>query len=343
MKRILLLSIFCISLLTINAQKHTLPKHLSYEALEPMLDSLSMYIHINSYHKKYVDQLNKSVIGTADSNANLTQLLIHSSKLSDLTRHSCGGHYNHSLFWDILTTNTSLKPSDALNAEIVKSFYSVDSMKTLIIQSATRIFGSGWVWVIVTPDKKLQITTTINEENPLMDKFGIIRGMPILCIDLWEHAYFLRYQGNKKEYLQSVLKLLDWDAISKKYSFAKESEALSKIEKSVDWPAFLRFQHTLKGLYMNIEKGEMLPIKAGSANILALAKALDSEPIPTEFATEPIKGAIKNILVACTQLNDVVVKKGTDAQVKEKFVTIKDPYKIIVGSFSKKEDQNSQH
>jgi hypothetical protein len=214
-------------------------------------------------------------------------------------------------------------------------------MKVQILQAANKVFGSGWVWVIVTPEKKLIITTTINEENPLMEKHGNVRGMPILCIDLWEHAYYTKYQGNKKEYIQAVFKLLDWELISKKYSVAMESEALKQLNSSADWAAFSKFHDVMKGLVMNMGKGEMTPIKSNSANLLTLAKALEIEPIPAEYATEPVKAAIKNLILACAQVNDVVVKKGTDAQIKEKFATIRDPYKVIVASLSKKEDQFS--
>ena len=341
MKRLLLFSLIAISLFSAQAQKHTLPKHLEYQALEPGLDSLSMYIHINSYHKKYVELLNKSLTGTADTGATITQLLIHSSKLSDMARNAAGGHYNHTLFWDILSPTPAAKPSELLNTEITKSFMGMDSMKVQILQAANKVFGSGWVWVIVTPEKKLKITTTINEENPLMEKHGNVRGMPILGIDLWEHAYYTKYQGNKKEYIQAVFKLLDWELISRKYSVAMESEALKQLNSSADWAAFSKFHDVMKGLVMNMGKGEMTPIKSNSANLLTLAKALESEPIPAEYATEPVKAAIKNLILACAQVNDVVVKKGTDAQIKEKFATIRDPHKVIVASLSKKEDQFS--
>jgi len=336
MKILLFFACLLISFSSLQAQKFQLQKHPEAKELEPTMDSLTVYLHVNSYHKKYIDQLNKAIAGTPDTALNLQEILLNATKRSDVVRNCAGGHYNHALFWDILSTKTGTVPSDALGLEIKRLFYSQDSLKTLMSIAASKRFGGGWVWLMVTADKRLKITTTADEENPLMDKTNITRGIPIMGIDLWEHAYFLQYHENRKDYFQAVWKLIDWEAVSKKYAYAVNSNALKELNAN-DWPAFRKFHEQLKGMTMNLSKGEIQPIKSGSAELLSLAKALETEPIPSAYSTDIVKNAIKVLITACSGVNEAVVKKATDAVIKEKMSALREPNKTIINN-SVKED-----
>jgi hypothetical protein len=335
MKKIYALLILCLFFLTVSAQKYTLPKlNFAYEALAPYIDSTTMYIHLNMHHKAYVDNLNKALAGTPDSNMRLEQILVTASKQTEVVRNNAGGHYNHSLFWEILAPNAAKTPSPELSLEINNTFKSLDSLKTLINQTAASRFGSGWVWLIVTPDKKLKVTSSANQDNPLMDKMNSIRGLPILGIDLWEHAYYLNYQNRRGDYMKAIWNVIDWNAVSKKYNEALTSPIM-KYLKGENWTAFRNFHDAMTDISMNAQKGDMQPIRDKTAEILKLARAMDTDPIPTAYATEEVKKAIKDIVADCTQLNDVVVKKGTDAALKEKLSTIREPFKVIMDMMRK--------
>jgi Fe-Mn family superoxide dismutase len=299
-----------------------------------------MYIHLNMHHKAYVDNLNKAIAGTEDTNARIEQILINAMQKTELVRNNAGGHYNHSLFWELLSPNAAKAPSDELTAAIKLSFGSVDSLKNLIQQTAMQRFGSGWVWLILTPEKKLRVCSTANQDNPLMDKPGNIRGIPILCIDLWEHAYYLNYQNRRTDYLKAMWNVLDWNAVSKKYSEALTSPLMQYL-KTEKWASFKNFHSALQDMLMNMKKGEITPVRMGSANLLKLAKLLSTDPIPTEIEGEDVRTAIKSIIATCTEVNDIVIKKGTDDALKNKFMELREPVRIIVEKSRKSVESNN--
>ena len=340
MKKLYVLIMLCVFFLSVSAQKYTLPKlNFAYEALAPYIDSATMYIHLNMHHKAYVDNLNKALAGTPDSNMRLEQILVTASKQNEIVRNNAGGHYNHSLFWEILSPNAAKDPSPELTLDINNTFKSLDSLKTLINQTAASRFGSGWVWLILTPDKKLKVTSSSNQDNPLMDKMNNIRGIPILGIDLWEHAYYLTYQNRRADYMKAIWNVIDWNAVSKKYNEALTSPIM-KYLKGENWVAFKNFHDAMTDISMNMQKGEIQPIRDKAANILKLARAMDTDPIPATYATEEVKKAIKEIIDDCTQLNEVVVKKGSDAALKEKLSTIREPFKVIMDLMRKSNPEN---
>ena len=206
----------CVVLISgiINAQ-HTLPKlNYSYSSLEPYVDSITMRIHYSKHHQAYVTNLNKALGG--DQTKTLEELFKSISTSSPAVRNNGGGHYNHSLFWELLSPSPSKVPSIELVNQINKQFGSQDSLQRLISANATSLFGSGWVWLIVTPNKELKVTTTSNQDNPLMD---VIKenGIPILAIDVWEHAYYLKYQNKRADYLKNIWNVIDWNVVSEKY------------------------------------------------------------------------------------------------------------------------------
>jgi len=213
-----------------NSQTYTLPKlKYAYNALESSIDSTTMSIHHSKHHQTYITNLNKAITGTKADSIGLTELLLTASSRSEVIRNNAGGHYNHSLFWEILTPKKETKPSEELMKAIESNFKNLDSLKKVINKAASSRFGSGWAWLIVTPDNRLVVSSTPNQDNPLMD-ITKDRGIPILGIDVWEHAYYLKYQNKRADYLSAIWNIIDWDEISRKYTNAINDPLLKKLK-----------------------------------------------------------------------------------------------------------------
>ncbi len=178
-----------------------------YDALEPHFDKLTMQIHHDKHHQGYVDNLNKAIAGTENENKSLEELLKNAGKISPAVRNNGGGHWNHSFFWEILSPNGG-KPEGALAAAIDKDFGSLDAMKEKFNAAGTGRFGSGWAWLGLT-DGKLVICSTPNQDNPLMD-VAECKCKPILGADVWEHAYYLKYQNKRADYLKAFWNVVNW-------------------------------------------------------------------------------------------------------------------------------------
>lgn len=197
---------------------HTLPDlPYAFNALEPHIDAQTMEIHHDRHHKAYVDNLNKALEGTDAANKPLVEILSNISSYSAAVRNNGGGHYNHTLFWEILSPNGGA-PSGKLAAAIQESFGSLDSLKEKMNAAGATRFGSGWAWLIVK-DGKLEVCSTPNQDNPLMDVVEV-KGTPILGIDVWEHAYYLKYQNKRPDYLNAIWNVINWDAVAAKYEAA---------------------------------------------------------------------------------------------------------------------------
>ncbi len=202
----------------VSAQSFTLPSlAYSYKDLEPTIDSVTMRIHHSKHHQAYVTNLNKA-LGTTNTKS-LSELLASVSTQPAVVRNNAGGHYNHTLFWELLSPTPTKYPSAELLAQINKQFVTQDSLQKLITATGTSLFGSGWVWLIVTPSNELKVTTTSNQDNPLMDVVTD-KGTPILAIDVWEHAYYLKYQNKRVEYLKNIWNIIDWKVVDEKYKTA---------------------------------------------------------------------------------------------------------------------------
>ena len=228
-KRLLIVASVALSFIG-NSQTFTLPKlKYAYSSLESSIDSTTMLIHHSKHHQTYITNLNKAIIGTKADSIGLTELLLTTSSRSEVIRNNAGGHFNHSLFWEILTPKKDTKPSVELMKVIESNFTSLDSLKKVINKAASSRFGSGWAWLIVTPDNKLVVSSTPNQDNPLMD-ITKERGIPILGIDVWEHAYYLKYQNKRSDYLGAIWNVIDWEEISKKYSNALNDPLLKKLK-----------------------------------------------------------------------------------------------------------------
>ncbi len=189
----------------------------AFDALEPHIDAQTMQIHHDKHHQAYVDNLNKALDGTDGANKSLEELMANISAFPPAVRNNGGGHYNHSLFWEILSNNGS-KPSGALAQAINDTFGSLDSLIEKMSTAGATRFGSGWSWLSVA-DGKLQVSSTANQDNPLMD-VAEVKGTPVLGIDVWEHAYYLHYQNRRPDYLKAIWNVINWDAVGARYDAA---------------------------------------------------------------------------------------------------------------------------
>jgi len=191
------------------------------DALEPHIDKETMEIHHGKHHQAYVDNLNKAIAGTDAANLSIEEICATISKYPAAVRNNGGGHYNHSLFWTILSANGGGTPSGDLAAAIDSAFGSFDELKKKLQEAGATRFGSGWAWLIVDASGKLQVTSTPNQDNPLFD-VAEVKGTPILGIDVWEHAYYLKYQNKRPGYLEAIFNVIDWNAVAQRYADAKK-------------------------------------------------------------------------------------------------------------------------
>lgn len=190
----------------------------AHNALEPHIDEKTMEIHHGKHHQAYVNNLNNAVKGNAAEGVSLVDLVHNISKYSPAIRNNGGGHWNHSFFWGIMGPNGGGQPTGALMNAIVASFGSFDAMKEQFNSAGTTRFGSGWAWLIVH-DHKLAITSTPNQDNPLMD-IAEVKGTPILGLDVWEHAYYLHYQNRRPDYIGAFWNVINWSAVNAHFEAA---------------------------------------------------------------------------------------------------------------------------
>ena len=191
----------------------------AHDALEPHIDKQTMEIHHGKHHQAYVDNLNKAIAGTEHENKSLEELVKTAGKISPAVRNNGGGHWNHSFFWEILGPNAGGKPSGQLAEAINSAFGSFEALQEKVNTAGTTRFGSGWAWVIVK-DGKLDVTSTPNQDNPLMD-VAEVKGTPILGIDVWEHAYYLKYQNKRPDYLKAIWNAIDWKKVAQRFEKAQ--------------------------------------------------------------------------------------------------------------------------
>lgn len=193
----------------------------SYEALEPYFDKQTMELHHDKHHVAYVTKLNVEVnANEALKGKSIEEILKQVKKYNQVVRNNAGGHYNHSLFWTILSPNGGA-PTGALLEDINATFGSLDKFKAAFADSAKTRFGSGWAWLIVSPKGKLKISTTPNQDNPLMD-LVLEKGTPILALDVWEHAYYLKYHEKRPDYITAFWNIVNWNEVNRRYTEAKK-------------------------------------------------------------------------------------------------------------------------
>jgi Fe-Mn family superoxide dismutase len=199
-------------------QQHPLPY--AYGALEQAIDAQTMEIHFTKHAAAYATNLQDAAKAEGiDMAKPLEEVLRTVSKYSAKLRNNGGGHYNHELFWRVMAPNGGNTPSGTLGTAITSSFGSFDAFKTQFGDAGKSRFGSGWAWLLVDADKKLRIGSTPNQDNPLMD-VAEVKGYPILGLDVWEHAYYLRYQNKRPDYIANWWKVVNWDEVQKRYQAA---------------------------------------------------------------------------------------------------------------------------
>jgi superoxide dismutase, Fe-Mn family len=196
----------------------------AHNALEPHIDARTMEIHHGKHHNAYVTNLNKAIEGTDMDGKSIEELMANVSSRPAAVRNNGGGHYNHSLFWEIMSPNGGGEPSGELADAINSKFNSLDKFKEEFSNAGATRFGSGWAWLCVDSNGDLFVTSTQNQDNPLMD-VAEKKGTPILGLDVWEHAYYLKYQNLRPDYIKAFWNVVDWDKVAEKYKEAKMVES----------------------------------------------------------------------------------------------------------------------
>ena len=219
-KVIMIKQILLVLILILTTMSFKLPElPYAYDALEVSFDAQTMEIHHTKHHQAYVNNLNNAIAGTDAEEKSIEDILKNVDKYSMVVRNNAGGHYNHSLFWKILSPTATLSPSGKVKAEIEAKWGSLDNFKEEFNKAAASRFGSGWAWLCVKDGGGLDICSTPNQDNPLMPGAGC-SGVPILGLDVWEHAYYLKYQNRRPEYIAAFWKVLDWKAVEENYKNA---------------------------------------------------------------------------------------------------------------------------
>lgn len=191
----------------------------AFDALEPNIDAKTMEIHHGKHHGGYVTKLNAAIEGTDMEGKSLEELMKNHTDVGAV-RNNGGGHWNHSLFWEIMSPNGGGSPSGAVADAINSEFGSFEKFKEEFSNAAATRFGSGWAWLCVHPGGKLEVCSTPNQDNPLMPDTGC-EGTPILGLDVWEHAYYLNYQNRRPDYIAAFFNVINWDEVNKRFEEAK--------------------------------------------------------------------------------------------------------------------------
>lgn len=191
----------------------------SYDALEPHIDARTMEIHYSKHHQAYTTNLNAAIDGTDLAGKSIEDILKNLDLNNKPVRNNGGGFYNHNLFWEVMAPNAGGEPTGELATAINEAFGSFDAFKDAFAKAGATQFGSGWAWLCVK-NGKLEVCATANQDNPLMPGIGC-EGMPILGLDVWEHAYYLNYQNRRPDYINAFFNVVNWDAVAKKYADAK--------------------------------------------------------------------------------------------------------------------------
>ena len=191
----------------------------AYDALEPHIDRMTMELHHTKHHKGYFDKFTAAIKGTDMESKSLHEIFANISKAPAAVRNNGGGFYNHSLFWEILSPEGGGKPTGELAEAINKAFGSFEEFQTKFNDAAATRFGSGWAWLSVKSDKSLSVCSSPNQDNPLMDVHEC-KGTPILGLDVWEHAYYLKYQNRRPDYIGAFWNLVNWNKVAENYKKA---------------------------------------------------------------------------------------------------------------------------
>jgi len=306
------------------------PLGYAYNALEPAIDALTMETHYSKHHQAYVTNLNKAVKGTDYETWSLEDIVLRAGRMGDAVRNNAGGHWNHSHFWKILAKGSQFDPNSEVGKAITQTFTSLDSLKTLMNKAGSTRFGSGWAWLYLTPEKKLAVCSSPNQDNPIMD-VSPERGIPVLGIDVWEHAYYLKYMNKRGDYLAAIWSVINWQQVNQNFKEALTSPLLKDIEKDT-WTALKDFHKVMSQTFHPAEEGNLQPIRTRSGEMVEKAKALQAGKIPASFNTDPIKKAIADLVAGADALDKLVQKKNSsDKEVTESITKLHDVFHLIQG------------
>jgi len=297
----------------------------AYNALEPFVDAQTMEIHFTKHHAGYVKNLNAALAGTADEKLSLNEILAKVSTMSVTVRNNVGGHYNHELFWSVLTPEKNTQMSIGLENAITATFGSLEALKEKLNAAGASRFGSGWAWLVVTQDGKLVVSSSPNQDNPLMD-ISEVKGTPIFAIDVWEHAYYLKYQNKRGDYLAALWSVVNWTEVSKRYK-----EAMPKPDTFVAWPEIKAFQKVMSQTFHPSEEGNLKPIKERSAEMFQKATALKTAKIPVEFNKKEITTAVNKLVKDSKALDKLVKSNASDEKITKALNGLHDVFHNIVG------------
>jgi superoxide dismutase len=332
MKKNQILSVFILLCTTVSAQFTQKPLPYNYNALEPYIDALTMEIHYSKHHASYVKNLNTAILGTEAEKMTITEIFGHVSKLSPAIRNNAGGHFNHEFFWSILTSEKNTRPSTDLAKAIQETFGGIEALKEKMNAAASSRFGSGWVWLYVNQDGKLAICTTANQDNPIMD-IAENKGMPILGIDVWEHAYYLKYQNKRADYVDAIWNVINWNEVSNYYKTA----SAKKKGKFDDWQALKDFHKVMSQTFHPSEEGNLQPIKERSGEMVLKAELLAKSNIPAEFNSKEVVAAVKKLETDSKKLDQLVKSKKSDKELTEALSKLHDVFHEIIGLCSNEE------
>lgn len=193
-----------------------LPLPYAYDALQPSIDAKTMEIHYSKHHLGYTNKLNEAIAGTEMEKLTIEEILKSLDLENKTLRNNAGGYFNHNLYWASMSPKGGGEPTGALEAAIIKDFGSYSAFKNQLTEAATKQFGSGWAWLVTDKTGKLSVVATANQDNPLMPNIGVT-GIPILALDVWEHAYYLNYQNKRNNYVEAFFNVVHWKAIEKRY------------------------------------------------------------------------------------------------------------------------------
>jgi len=210
------------SVMTMKSVFEFPPLPYSYDALEPYIDKLTVEIHYSKHHKAYYDNFTKAITGTEMESMDITDIFKNISKYPVAVRNNGGGFFNHTFYWESMKPQGGVIPAGKLSASIVKAFGSFEEFKKQFEEAGKTRFGSGWAWLCLDNGGNLFICSTPNQDNPLMD-IAEKKGIPLLTVDVWEHAYYLKYQNKRADYLTAFWNIVDWDRVSEKYENAVKS------------------------------------------------------------------------------------------------------------------------
>ncbi len=316
------------------AQDFTLPElRFSYDAYEQGIDAQTMEIHHSKHHRGYVRKLNNAVAESKLEGKSLVDLLMYASYRSTAVRNNAGGHYNHTLFWEILTPSTSTTAPEAMKNQleraINKTFGSLENLRKELSAAAAKRFGSGWAWLVVTPNKELVVSSSPNQDNPIMD-VSDVRGIPILGIDVWEHAYYLRYQNKRGDYLSAIWSLLDWGVVSQKYAVALSDPLLLRIERE-NWPQMNAFHKVLAQTFHAAEKGDFKPVRELSGGLYAKSILLQDSDIPKSLLKPEVVSALTRLEKKCGSLQKLVSKNAKNKNIMKSLSSVHDIFHEVQG------------